>query len=210
LVASFNLFGQESNTVSYSNWSNPVAYELSTPPLIQGNGYYSDSLSQVFDGATFYVHDNEYIAIETWADYYLWYTKKYSYNWHKPELYQYYYYSNDDYGMASYIAQNFTGAFYPTRIQVSFPGKEIENNHLADERYIPKDAKEMKKLNRSHAKKPLTSFANNSSQNSTEVQRNESSSGAQINKPKITISQNHTRQLQNKGPGSKSTQPTKK
>lgn len=209
LVASFSLFGQVSSTVPYYNWSSPMAYELSTPPLIQGKGYYSDSLSEVYNGTTFYEYDNEYIPIETWADYYLWYTNKYYYNWDMPQIYQYYYYAEDDYGMASFIAQNFTGVFYPTRIQVSFPGKEIEHNYLADERYIPLDDKDMKKLNRSHTNKPRPTYVDNSSQNSNEVRRNESTSSTQLNEPQITIRQNNTNQSLNKGTSSESKRPLK-
>ena len=93
LVASSSLFGQVGNTVPYYNWSSPATYMLSTPPLIQGRGHYSYLLSEAQNGTTFYVHDNEYFPIETWADYYLWYTIKYSHNWQNPELYKYYYYT---------------------------------------------------------------------------------------------------------------------
>ena len=93
--------------IPYYNWSNPITFNAGKSPIDTGYGFYSDSLSKAHGDSTFYVYNDEYYPIETWADYYRWYINKYWYNFTDPTLYEYYYIIKDDYGMASYIANNF-------------------------------------------------------------------------------------------------------
>lgn len=95
-------------------WSDPKVYQLSPEPVINEYGVYSDSLSKVYDGKTFYEHDSIYYAIESWADYYYWFTQRYWYNFtDQVALYELYYYSKDDYHMIEFIANNYTGKYLP-------------------------------------------------------------------------------------------------
>jgi asparagine N-glycosylation enzyme membrane subunit Stt3 len=151
IMFSFNIiFSQTNSTIDYFNWSNPSTFKLSPSPTIQGYGFYSDSLSKILDGKTFYIHNDEYYCIESWADYYYWFTKEYRHIFENPQLYEYYYWSNDDYGMASYIASNkYLGKHYPSSIQIAFGDKAVENNRLSTSNYnTEKSDKEIKQLNK--------------------------------------------------------------
>jgi hypothetical protein len=118
--------------VPYWKWSCKITFKLSPSPLIKGYGYYSDSLSRAFNGVTFYEHYDEYYPIESWADYYLWFTKEYWFEFDQPELYEYYYIAKDDFGMAQYICSHcYRGRFYPARFAVSFPGRSVYVNNLS-------------------------------------------------------------------------------
>lgn len=123
---------QPLHVVPWYDWSSKTAFMLSPSPLITGYGHYSDSLSRVYDGVTFYVYNEEYYPIVSWADYYYWYVKAYWWKFIDPDLYEYYYHTNNDYGMASYICgANFYGRYYPTRFAVTFPGRYIQVNYLS-------------------------------------------------------------------------------
>ena len=123
---------QRLHVVPYYNWSNKTSYMVSPSPLITGYGALSDSLSRVYDGTTFYEYNDEYYPINSWADYYFWYVNRYWYQFNEPELYEYFYYAKDDYGMAQYICgANYYGRMYPSRIALSFPGQGVYINNLS-------------------------------------------------------------------------------
>lgn len=137
LLASFGLFSQSTHTIEYYNWSDPETFNIGPSPIIKGYGSYSDSLSNAFNGKIFYEYNNEYYCIESWADYYYWFTQAYRHQFEDPQLYEYYYFAKDDYGMASYIASNkYRGKFYPSNIMISFADQNFENNRLENAKYI--------------------------------------------------------------------------
>ncbi len=150
VLISFNLAAQKMYTVPWYNWSSPISYQLSPSPFITGYGYHSDSLSNAFEGTTFYVYNNEYYPIRTWADYYYWYVNKYWYNFSEPGLYEYYYRIKDDFQMAQYIAgSRYRMRYYPSRICISFHHKVVEVNRLCkNSRYIASNDKQVQKLMR--------------------------------------------------------------
>ncbi|RLD80614.1 MAG: hypothetical protein DRJ10_07195 [Bacteroidetes bacterium] len=147
LVGFLNLTAQNAS-VAWYNWSNPETFLLSPPPLITGWGVHSDSLSHTFNGKMFYEFNGEYYPISNWAEYYLWFVNKYWYNFTDPQLYEYYYLQNDDYEMARYIAgDNYQGYYYPSRINITFVGKDVDVNRLnANSKYIASNDKKVKKL----------------------------------------------------------------
>ncbi len=147
-VISLNLAAQKIHTVAWYNWSNTTSYQLSATPIITGYGKYSDSLSKANNGIIFYVCNEEYYPISTWAEYYLWFVNKYWYNFTDPQLYEYYYLTKDDYEMARYIAgRSFQGHYYPSRINITFIDKEVDINRLsANSKYIALNDKKVKKL----------------------------------------------------------------
>jgi hypothetical protein len=138
--------GQLNYTVSYYDWSNPTAFELSPPPVISGYGPYSDSLSQAHEGRTFYEYQDMYFLIETWADYYYWFTQKYWFCFEMPQLYEFYYLTGNNLGMASYIACNYQGRYFPTRIQIDLGTFGTDCNRLRTYAYFPATEKEVNKL----------------------------------------------------------------
>lgn len=142
-------FCQINHIVEYSKWSDPTTFNISPSPIIKGYGYYSDSLSNIFEGKIFYEHNEEYYCIENWADYYYWFTQEYSYKFNDPQLYEYYYWAGDNFGMASYIAGiNYLGKYYPSLITLSFADLTVKNNKLIDDRYFAKSDKKIKKFNK--------------------------------------------------------------
>ncbi|MBN2521842.1 MAG: hypothetical protein JXB24_01145 [Bacteroidales bacterium] len=146
---SIHVISQPVRVVSYYEWSDPIAFQLSRNPLITGYGEYSDSLSQVYDGMIFYEYDGAYYGIESWADYYYWYTKKYWYYFDQPELYEFFYLTGNDYGMASYIAGNYYRChYYPSLISLRFTDRKPEYNRLRDTRYFAQSDIEVKRLNK--------------------------------------------------------------
>ncbi len=134
-------------TITYHQWSDHNAFILSKSPIITGYGIYSDSLSKIYQGKTFYEYNGEYYAIESWADYYYWFTKKYAFMFKNPELYELYYLSNNDYSMASYIAsENFLGERYPSLIRIDFLDSKVESNRLSDDKHLAINTKEQTRL----------------------------------------------------------------
>ena len=147
MAVTLSIFSQTLTTIDYYKWSDPEAFQLSPSPRITGYGYYSDSLSKIFDGKTFYEHNGEYYLIESWADYYYWFVKEYWFKFQDPQLYDYYYWGADDRGMASYIASNkYLGKYYPSSIFVDFGDKPLLNNRLAENEYFADDDKEIEAL----------------------------------------------------------------
>lgn len=151
------LYSQKAPTIVYYNWSNPTTFELSPSPIIKGYGYYSDSLSTVYNGKRFYEYNREYYCIQSWADYYYWFTKEYWYRFKNPDLYEYYYMTKDDYGMASYIASsNYLGRYYPSLITLNFGDMNVKENRLMTDQYLARNDRRIKNLNRQiHGKKTI-------------------------------------------------------
>ncbi|MBA7699277.1 hypothetical protein ES703_107968 [subsurface metagenome] len=149
IALSLPVFCQANRTIDWYNWSDPITYLLSPNPVITGYGVLSDSLSEIHDGKTFYEYNNDYYSIETWADYYYWFTKKYWYQFREPQLYEFYYLTENDYGMASYIAGGYyRGYYYPSRIAIRFTGRIVGKNRLGNNRHFAKNSKEITRLDR--------------------------------------------------------------
>ena len=164
------LMSQKPNSIDYYDWSSPETFKLSPSPIIKGYGYYSDSLSKIYDGKTFYVHNDEYYCIESWADYYYWFTQEYRHLFNDPQIYEYYYFANDDYGMASYIASNkYLGDYYPSSVKINFPDQAIEYNRLENDKFFASDQKKVNKLN-------------NQMKNETNISNTSESSNSYVNK----------------------------
>jgi len=147
LIISSIAFSQSVSIINYSQWSDPNTFQLSPNPTITGYGYYSDSLSVVYDNKTFYEYNNQYYCIESWADYYFWFTEKYSHLFEDPGVYGLYYHTNNDLGMASYIASNkYLGEFYPSLFQLDFDDNKLEKNRLANDQYLATKKTSIEKL----------------------------------------------------------------
>jgi len=122
---------QRFHVVQYYNWSSNTSFNVSPSPWITGYGVLSDSLSSIY-GGKFYEYNGEYYPINSWADYYNWYVKKFWYYFNDPGLYEYFYLIGDDFGMAQYICgANYYGWKYPSRIAVTFPGRDVYINNLS-------------------------------------------------------------------------------
>jgi hypothetical protein len=147
LIISSIAFSQSVSIINYSQWSDPNTFQLSPSPTITGYGYYSDSLSTVYDNKPFYEYNNQYYCIESWADYYFWFTEKYSHLFEDPGVYSLYYLTDNDLGMASYIASNkYLGEFYPSLFQLDFEDNKLEKNRLSNDQYLAKEEKAIHKL----------------------------------------------------------------
>ncbi|WP_462247461.1 hypothetical protein [Ekhidna sp.] len=104
----------QSVLINTSRWDSPVAFENSSTPTIKAFGEHSDSLKAIY-GVQFLYHNGNYFHLTTWADYYLWFTQKYSYLFYlSPELYQNYYESGNNYAMMDYVFNFYRGDILPT------------------------------------------------------------------------------------------------
>lgn len=91
------------------NWDSQVAFKNSGVPYEKTYGPLSDSLrTATADGLTqFYFYDNEYYAINSWADYFLWYSKKYSWKFIEgTHAYEYYHLTNNNEEMMRFVFEN--------------------------------------------------------------------------------------------------------
>ncbi len=109
-------------SISHRDWSNALIFKYSPQPLVTGYGILSDSLKEVH-GSVFYELNGEYMAIETWADYYYWFTQRYEVLFRQSSaLYSTYYFLNDIKGMIRYVFfdQNYKGDYFPSAIRIQF------------------------------------------------------------------------------------------
>jgi len=152
LVFSQNI---EKTEIPYYNWNNPTTFKTSKRPSVTGYGFYSDSLSKAHNDSTFYVCNNEYYPIETWADYYRWYINKNKHNFIDYTLYEYYYIIKDDYGMANYIANNIStnDKLHPS-VNIIFASPLKANSTYASSKNNKnkKDDKSYRKSNKTNSK----------------------------------------------------------
>ena len=113
--------------VDYYKWSDHTTFKMSHRPKITGYGPLSDSLSNVMNGITFYHINEKYYPIQSWADYYYWFTQKFPALFQCPAEYEYYYFAEDDFGMATYIfGEKFLYNYYPSNIIVRFDDRTFE------------------------------------------------------------------------------------
>ena len=106
-------------TIHWSDWSDSIAFQKGPVPLVQAYGPYSDSLSQVH-GGIFYTLGSEYFPIQTAADYYLWFTRRYEFLFRsKIEKYELFYIAGDQLSMATFISENYKGKRYPIRMSLT-------------------------------------------------------------------------------------------
>ncbi len=145
-----------SQKVNYKKWSDPIAFQTSPTPIITGFGEYSDSLSDVYDGKTFFANQNEYYQIESWADYYYWFTQKYWYKFEQPEIYEYFYLTENDYEMARYIATQYRGKYYPSKIQIELRKSDKYDNRTQASENFAQNVKSVYKLKKD-LKNPINS-----------------------------------------------------
>lgn len=91
------------NAFALQDWSDPVAFDWSHPK-IRGYGELSDSLKTIYPEQDFYEFNGTYYAIDTWADYYNWFTKKFWYRFTRPVgEYEAYYLIGDNQFMMEYV-----------------------------------------------------------------------------------------------------------
>lgn len=159
---------QTAHKVPYYKWSDPSSYQLGPAPVITGNGALTDSLLSIFEVRSVYEYNDEYFLINSWADYYLWYTNKYWFHFNMPELYQYYYNSDDDWGMVNFVANNFKGNYYPSKIIVTTEDNKPLFNQWTEKRLIAsnkidvdKYAKKLSKQYKRHASNKVSSKSSN-------------------------------------------------
>ncbi len=146
IIISLSLTGQK--IIDYKSWSNPTTFQTSQTPTITGFGEYSDSLQKVYDGKTFFANGNDYFQIESWADYYYWFTQKYWYKFKNPELYEYFYLTENNYEMARYVATQYLGKYYPSAItiQLDQSSKKTTINRTAGGGHYANNIKKVQEL----------------------------------------------------------------
>ncbi len=149
LFATLDAKSQSITRIPFYQWSNPMTFQMSTTPLVKGKAELSDSLSRVYEGKQFYEYNGEYYAIDSWADYYLWFTKKYWHQFENPVLYEFYYHQKDDLLMAKFVATNFIGNMYPAFVSVEFYQNAPDVNKMNNAKYFAYTKSDQKRLLRS-------------------------------------------------------------
>lgn len=134
--------------VLFTQWTDSAAYAHSPEPFITGEGEYSDSLSKLYNGQTFFEYHGDYYCINSWADYYYWYTKKYSHYFKDPLLYEFYYWSQNELEMVRYIASySYKGRIYPSYITLGFEEEtNVLINRMGSNKYLASNEKQIKKI----------------------------------------------------------------
>lgn len=103
LVVTGYFLSAQHTSFAISDWSSPMAFDWSHPK-IRGYGDLSDSLNRIYPDRDFYVFNEKYYAINSWADYYYWFTKKYWYRFNRPVgEYEAYYLIGDDQFMMEFV-----------------------------------------------------------------------------------------------------------
>lgn len=118
IMIAFSAQAQTQQAVHYSKISDPVFFKTMAQPWITGYGQYSDSLANLNNGTIFFEHNGTYFPITTWADYHRWFIKKFWYKFEEPALFEYFYLTENDYGMALYLNKAFTGTTWVHGFQV--------------------------------------------------------------------------------------------
>lgn len=121
-VVSTTSIAQIAPIVNQTNWDSPVVWHNSSTPTIKRYGDQSDSLRAVYE-VDFLFHNGLYYHVNSWADYFLWFTQRYSYRFNlNVALYKYYYDAKDNWAMMDFVFNTYRGGIFPT-ITVQQVGK---------------------------------------------------------------------------------------
>ncbi len=119
LLFVFNVFGQERRKpkkADWRDWSDSVAFFNGEEPLMKGFGTLSDTLSSLHSGKIFFECNEKYYVINSLKDYYYWFTQKHPFLFKDSvKHYAYFYVTGDDFGMARFVKENFTGRRLPVK-----------------------------------------------------------------------------------------------
>ncbi|MEP0984742.1 hypothetical protein [Ekhidna sp.] len=104
LLSAFTFISSAQDLFTINNWSDSTVFRWAHP-TIRGYSHLSDSLAQSIPGkAEFYHYNGTYYAINSWADYYNWFTKAYWYRFKRPVLeYETFYLLGDDFMMVEWL-----------------------------------------------------------------------------------------------------------
>lgn len=86
-------------------WDDPVVFKNSGNPFVRSYGELSDSLSSLTDDKIdFYFHNGEYFAVQSWADYFNWFTTKYWYRFAiSSDVYRFHYLTGNNIEMMRFL-----------------------------------------------------------------------------------------------------------
>lgn len=104
LLSSFAFISSAQDLFTINNWSDSTMFRWAHP-TIRGYSDLSDSLAQAIPGkAEFYHFDGTYYAVNSWADYYNWFTKAYWFRFKRPVLeYETFYLLGDNFMMVDWL-----------------------------------------------------------------------------------------------------------
>ncbi len=114
-------FGQRKKrpkAVMWDQWYDSTAFFRGYPPLVEGYGKLSDSLSLVHDGMTIYENEGQYYRINCLADYYFWFTRKFPFLF-KDDIahYEQLYFAGNSFQVARFIKENYKGRKFPVKFR---------------------------------------------------------------------------------------------
>ncbi len=126
LLCFISIISFSQKRITVANWDNEIYFQNSRNPVIKNYGPLSDSLSSTYD-VDFLFYDDKYFALNSWADYYYWYSQRF---WYllpfTYSLYEYYYHTKNNFGMVGIVVGNsYLGRYYPSYITI-----EIEDENM--------------------------------------------------------------------------------
>lgn len=164
-----------------SDWSDSMTFNTTIEgPAIKGYGELSGSLSNTFGGTTFYENNGKYYKINSWADYYYWFTQRFWYFFSRPvDIYENFYRNNHNAGMIWFLTEGFhfedkfrNQPTYQELLQYD-PLQEIKSALMLNNLEINK--LDLDEVNNVPFENSITFKANNSSQNPSANNSNRSS-----------------------------------
>lgn len=118
LVPAYSQKRKKPKKVMWYDWYDSAAFFQGPKPLIVGIGPHTDSLSKSSGGIIVFEHDRLYYRVNCLADYYFWFTRKYSYLFRESvDVYEQIYFSGDSFGLAHFIHKNYKGKKLPVKFR---------------------------------------------------------------------------------------------
>lgn len=111
-ILSISIYSQNT-LLSIDNWSDSTVFRWSHP-TVRGYGQFSDSLANAIPGkAEFYEYQETYYSVNSWADYYYWFTNAYWYRFKRPVgEYEVFYLLGDNFMMVDWLNSQY-GSLFP-------------------------------------------------------------------------------------------------
>ncbi len=114
--------------IRWNQWLDSAAFFSGPNPLVIGKGKYSDSIASVNNVGLAFVSDDGYYLINSTADYYLWFTRRFEFLFnHDIYEYEFYYALRDSLGMSDFIRRTYNGRKLPLKFRAYYDPNETSS-----------------------------------------------------------------------------------
>jgi len=109
--------------VRWDMWYDSASFFQGPAPLIVGYSALSDSLSKAHEVPIIFENEGKYYRINSLADYYFWFTRKYAFLFRKSkDLYEEIYYEGNSFELARFVKENYKGRKLPVKFRFPYNG----------------------------------------------------------------------------------------